>query len=540
MRVTYAGIIGLFTLAAVFGIGLLLRAFETPRNGYAGTLPAVSQFASNDVLSELNLFAGWEHPEVVLVLSGEQHGYLQPCGCTSPQYGGLTRRCNLIQALRQRWPVVAADLGDMNQLSGPQALLKYEYAMKAHNLMGYTAVNVGEYESNMPLTVALAQYALNNPAPCVVDANLLQREKGEEFHGIVFRGIVADKQAGPKVGIFGLTGSSVEKKIRARDPMVKFSDKTAEIIVDVLRTLKSQKAEFTVLLYQGSKSEAVTWAKLCAKAATNDPKKEVAPLNVILCVSSASEPPSVPTMEGDTMIVEVGHKGRYVGVVGAFRQSGPQRFDLRYQLVSIEPKLDTPFAQEKGHKLMALLEEYAAELKNDGYLAKYKKVAHPVQHTPKGQGAEYVGSASCKSCHGPEFAIWEKSKHAHAYPSLVNAKNPSLRQFDGECVVCHTVGFGYKSGFENLNKTPNLIDVGCESCHGPSSEHVRKPRDPEIHLAINPYKFRGKGMEQPADKHKRFLAIDSFCQKCHDQDNDNRFDFDKDWPKIVHMTPPVK
>ena len=31
---------------------------------------------------------------VALLLSGESHGYLQPCGCSEPQKGGLARRYN--------------------------------------------------------------------------------------------------------------------------------------------------------------------------------------------------------------------------------------------------------------------------------------------------------------------------------------------------------------------------------------------------------------------------------------------------------------
>src|SRR5437763_16434877 len=37
------------------------------------------------------LFRSWPKPDLALVLSGEQHGYLLPCGCSRPQYGGLER-----------------------------------------------------------------------------------------------------------------------------------------------------------------------------------------------------------------------------------------------------------------------------------------------------------------------------------------------------------------------------------------------------------------------------------------------------------------
>ena len=59
-------------------------------------------------------FRDWPQPDLVLVLSAQQHGHLQECGCSTPQRGSLVRRFNLIQGLKDRgWKVVALDLGDI-------------------------------------------------------------------------------------------------------------------------------------------------------------------------------------------------------------------------------------------------------------------------------------------------------------------------------------------------------------------------------------------------------------------------------------------
>src|SRR5688500_1185598 len=42
---------------------------------------------------------GWEKPAATLILSGEMRGYLEPCGCTAGQHGGLGRRADLIKKL---------------------------------------------------------------------------------------------------------------------------------------------------------------------------------------------------------------------------------------------------------------------------------------------------------------------------------------------------------------------------------------------------------------------------------------------------------
>jgi hypothetical protein len=123
----------------------------------------------------------------------------------------------------------------------------------------------------------------------------------------------------------------------------------------------------------------------------------------------------------------------------------------------------------------------------------------------------------------------------------VDAKHPSLRQFDGECVVCHTVGFNHPTGYADALRAGNkkmaekLRGVGCESCHGPGSAHVADTRNTRIHALMNPWK--AKGNETKEEEAKRLLRIDVFCQTCHDRDNDVHWDFAKKWPKVIHMTP---
>ena len=136
--------LGLIVVSGLAGTGLA-RWLKSP--------PSV---APPSILSP-QLFRNWGKPDLVLVVSGEQHGYLLPCGCSHPQKGGLERRYNLIEALRERgWPVDAVDLGNVPQIvapSGPvglpniQGLIKYRYAMKAMAIMGYTAVGIGEIRS---------------------------------------------------------------------------------------------------------------------------------------------------------------------------------------------------------------------------------------------------------------------------------------------------------------------------------------------------------------------------------------------------------
>jgi hypothetical protein len=182
-------------------------------------------------------------------------------------------------------------------------------------------------------------------------------------------------------------------------------------------------------------------------------------------------------------------------------------------------------------------------------------VDHPVQQAFKGVKPKYVGSKRCQDCHPSAFQVWEKSPHSHAYETLVKAKDPSLRQFDPECVACHVVGFGKTGGFTGPDDTSRLKNVGCESCHGPCSEHVKAPGDTKWYPHINPLRAGDEERNLAAKKSKgkltnqesarlnemnvqRLRGMDRFCQSCHDIDNDVHWKFDKRWPEIIHMTPP--
>jgi 2',3'-cyclic-nucleotide 2'-phosphodiesterase (5'-nucleotidase family) len=350
----------------------------------------------------LRLFHNWTKPELALMVSAEQHGYIMPCGCSRPQYGGLERRFNFLQTLKERgWPVLAVDLGDIPQRNGPQALpnvqglLKYEYSMKALKLMGYTAVGFGEYEMAMPLDRALAQYALNDPSPRVLADNL--QERGN-FPGAE-SWIIAQTAGCPfKIGVASVVGPTVRGKVQ--DPNVRFSE-VKDVLPVLLREMDRQKPELRVLLYQGLPKEA----RACAAAFPQ--------FHIILCLSEYDEPSAQPQRVGETLVVAPGHKGRYVGVVGATRTGKADHpFDLQYQLVSMGEQYATADDKVKGHPILTLLEQYTQELKRDDYLKRYGQTRHPVQVAH--QGATYVGSDRCQKCHEQAYTVWKESGHAHA------------------------------------------------------------------------------------------------------------------------------
>jgi hypothetical protein len=544
-------VVALIVVSALAGTGLarLLRgpALDDPRTSSPPKTPGQE------------LFRGWDKPDLVLVLSGQQHGYVLPCGCSSPQVGGLERRYNFLQSLKKRgWPVVAVDLGDVPQNKGPmllpnlQGLIKYRYSMMALKEMGYTAVSLGEYEASLKLTDVLAEYALQYETPRVVVANLIDAEKNYPSQTRPWQ--LADPKSTPglRVGVTGVVGVQVAttiKKLTNADPKVRFWVAPAALDA-VLKQMSAEKVDLPILLYQGPVTRGLaadtpTEAMACAAAYPQFP--------FVVCLTAEDDPPSQPIdvankAGGTSRVVLVGQKGKHLGVVGVWKTGKADRpFDFRYERVKMGEEWLTPAEKEETHPILRLMEDYTLELKNNDYLARYGQIRHFVQALSPVPGLErpgaaadptYVGSEKCKRCHESAYDVWKNTPHSHAYRTLVEAKRPSNRQYDPECIVCHTVGFGYQGGFTDAKKTPQLKDVGCESCHGPASLHVINPNNAEWQRRLNPWKLPADATAE--QKAKMRNQIDQFCQKCHDIDNDVTWihgGFERKWPKIDHPSP---
>ncbi|MBM3838472.1 MAG: hypothetical protein FJ398_10990 [Verrucomicrobia bacterium] len=91
-----------------------------------------------------------------------------------------------------------------------------------------------------------------------------------------------------------------------------------------------------------------------------------------------------------------------------------------------------------------------------------------------GGNPNYTGAETCQDCHSQTHGNWAQTAHAGAFQSLKairQDKNPA-------CLACHTVGYGFATGFKDEATTPYFSGVQCENCHGPAADHANKPSDP--------------------------------------------------------------
>lgn len=95
---------------------------------------------------------------------------------------------------------------------------------------------------------------------------------------------------------------------------------------------------------------------------------------------------------------------------------------------------------------------------------------------------EYDGLKKCKGCHKSQYKSWQKTAHAKALESLeAGAKEEAKTKAnldpekdyteDKKCVGCHVTGFAEEGGYEIDFPSKYLVNVGCESCHGPGARY---------------------------------------------------------------------
>ncbi|QEG43323.1 multiheme c-type cytochrome [Roseimaritima ulvae] len=453
----------------------------------------------------------WPEPVAVLVVSGQQHGYIEPCGCTGleNQKGGMARRFTLLEQLRERgWNIVPLDGGNQVRRFGRQAEIKFQTTVSGLKQMGYQAVGFGPDDIRLGVGELLSVAAGDEDNPTMftsANVTLLDPELMPTFKRI--------EQGGKTILVTTIL-----------DPESLDFDAGDEItiasVADALQSLPDEltgdEDAFRTLLYVGEEEAAM------------EAVREHAPnlFDLLVVAGGYGEPTYKPqTIEGSkTQVIVTGNKGMYSGLVGLFPDGS-----MRYSRV---PLTD---AFEDSSEMMELMAAYQEQLKALGLDGLgLRPVPHP-------KGVQYVGSKKCGECHTTAYEIWESTPHVDATIDIVeppNSRGAIARHFDPECLSCHVTGWNpqnyypYVSGYESLEASQHLTGSGCENCHGPGAAHSAAEVEgsgatEELLASLR------EGMRLPLEKAKQK------CMECHDLDNSPDFhqpDAFEDiyWPEVEH------
>ncbi len=409
-------------------------------------------------------------------------GRLVPCGCFTGQLGGLTRIATLFGP-HSPASEIRMDVGDA--LAGPADYerIQYGYIQQAFALLGYEALNVGHREAQLS-AAQLRELKSHAPVP-MLSANLIDRTTGAplfESHKIVRRGAW-------RVALVGIMdarsiGDGLGEGLAVEEP---------EITLGKLLPKLKRQADCIVLM---AFADEVALAALA---------RQFYELDVILG-GKVRQPSQQLVRENRSLILTTTNESRAIGGLQT-QLLGPGRLEaIKGEVTLVSDQI--PQAEEIAALAVVYREQIrGTKLAIDDPAALQEDMVPGVQSR-----ASYAGTQNCIACHPKAMQTWAQSGHARAFAALTAFKADA----DPNCIGCHTVGFGTPSGYRRAFGATKLVDVGCESCHGPGSQHVAERR----------------GGGEIATHFRPMGAGD--CQKCHHGEFSRPFTWEQFWPQIAH------
>ncbi|MHC4267729.1 MAG: multiheme c-type cytochrome [Planctomycetota bacterium] len=434
------------------------------------------------VESESSLHEDSTVSSVHVAFTGEENGYLEPCGCSEAQLGGFPKRHTLINHLMKKDEnLILLSLGDIPDKIGRQDEIKMETALSALDQMGYVAHNLGE--KDLDIGSDLLGYLSQISNVDFLSSNIVDftpqvlNIKPYIIKEIKNKGLIL------RVGILGILSpeliESNYQDMEVKDPVESLKPLISDLI---------GKTDFLILLSHAEMEESVRIAEACPE------------FDLIISGHRVDRPDLYLEKVNNTYVIPVGEKGKYLGKITL--QLRRKQLGADQHVSSFVPPIETIALDERyedSPEIESLLKIYQQRLKDEELVKNVFKTEPP-------SNLAFIGNNDCSACHNKIFKHWEETSHASAYETLLK----SGHEYDPECLECHTIGLNYFTGFETIETTPELKGVGCESCHGPGSSHKEtQSKD-----------YGGVGVDQ--------------CIVCHESEHSPHFQYGDYWKKIVH------
>jgi len=396
-------------------------------------------------------------PDLVLLITGGTNGMMEVCNCAGPMPGGLARRSGLVLSYRAAFDhTFLIDTGDVFWVEPED--LRNEFVLKGYARIGYDAVVLGDQEWAARAD-RLRELAAGETT-CLATTVTVE---GAEFPRVVTR-----RTNGLKLAVVSDVRTDAFRFVAAeRKAKLSFTDPSR--LVERIRRLNEAGCVVVVVAHM---EESALEAAVSSYDA-----------DLILRGHTSRSDPDVRRIAG-TPVLKVGGF-ETVGVV-AIRAAGGKILDLDYRVEAV----DTSWPLDR--RLIQIYQAYAHAAMRQALDA------------PRKEGLAYVSSAACGRCHRRQYGAWRGGPHARAYQALVKAR----RTDDPSCLMCHTSGFGTRSGFFTPERTPHLAGVNCQDCH-----------------RFNEPEHRGEGFTVPRLKK-------GVCTTCHTPVTSPAFDFRRKLPKV--------
>jgi hypothetical protein len=372
-------------------------------------------------------------PQDAFILhTGNTRSFLEVCGCSEGQLGGVARRGTLIERQRASGePLLLVDAGGFVEGEEELDRQRVETYARAMVELGYAAFNLAGSDLHFGAEF-IARLATQTRLP-LVSTNLRQPLPGVSPHLV--------RPLGKwQVGILGLA-----------PPLADHFVEPAAALQTAIPQLRGQ-VDYLILLSDLSAADNQKLAALFPQ------------FDLIVARQSLTR------QEGRPALVGSAPQGTRLGRVKL--EAGP---DGRPELASAE-EVPVSASLPEAAALKALVAAFQDSIARQAPqqappaspFAGYALEADPAH--------AYAGEAACRPCHSQEHAQWSSTLHAHAFDTL-RQKN---RHFFPQCVGCHTTGFGLPNGFALAQPREALAGVQCEVCHGPGQRHAQRPAKANI------------------------------------------------------------
>jgi len=340
-------------------------------------------------------------------------GRLEPCGCFSGQYGGLSRLKTVLDQEASEG-ALRVDVGDAVAGHEDYDLIEYGYVQNAFAVMKYDALNIGQREAHLSAT-QLHHLKDTSPVP-MLSGNLLDKTTGQpifDSYRIVERGAY-------RVAIIGVIDPRGMEHDLGEGLVIGEMETAIERCLTELRG----KADVVVLL---AFTDEATLAQLA---------DQFYECQVILG-GKVTQPAQHMVMENRSVISYVTNESRALGILrlkltkGTVPEVTSNEIRLMRETIPQDPSIGD------------MVQSYREKVRNTKLSVDDPNNLSADMVPGVRTVATYVGTEKCISCHQSAAAVWTTSVHAHAFAAL----SPSGADADPKCIGCHTIGFGEPSGY---------------------------------------------------------------------------------------------
>ncbi len=379
-------------------------------------------------------------------------------------------------------PIIWLDTGNFSDNPTPAGDIKTEAIINGMNMLEYSVVNIGERE--LFLGYEEFQKRISKAKFQLVTGNLVLQGTEESISSpYVIERVKTLQGKTCQIGILGLTKFN---------PTFQKSGPKGKNIV----TISPIDAAKKYVPEMKKKADIIIIMAALAKDETHLLAKEIPGIDLILA-SHGGIFTAGKEVEGSTDIVYTGSQGGRLFELRLYLNDQNQMVDMVKHAHYLTKQY--PEDQDMLQLVTKALDKVNEIRKQSKPQSSYTSKRHTVP--------SFVTAEKCKSCHEEAFAIWEKSKHANAFLHLEEKGKGS----DPSCQRCHVTGYKKINGFKSEKESANLLNVQCESCHGPGSLHPEK-------------------IELGYGSHIRI----STCVACHNKKWSPNFNYYEYYPKIKH------